>query len=205
VHVGSHLGDGFEKGMKRATPALEEALAACESGSPWLLLENSAGTGATIGRSVDELAVLLDRLDRHPRLGICLDSCHLWVTGVDVTDPAVVAATLAEVDERIGLDRLRCLHVNDARDGLGSNRDRHANVLDGEMGEGLGAFLAHPAVQGLPAILETPGPSNHGPDAAEVRRLKELHSRATGATRPGRSARRPGRTASRGGARKTRG
>jgi deoxyribonuclease-4 len=204
VHVGSHLGAGFDAGLETAAPALEEALAACD-GPTWFLLENSAGTGATIGRSVDELAVLVDRLGRHPRLGICLDSCHLWVTGVDVTDPAVVSATLAEVDERIGLDRLRCLHVNDAVDELGANRDRHANVLDGRMGEGLGAFLAHPAVQGLPAILETPGPDNHGPDAAEVRRLKDLHARATGATRPGRSARRPGRTASRGGARRTRG
>jgi deoxyribonuclease IV len=204
LHVGSHMGDGFEAGLERATPALEEALAACE-GPTWLLLENSAGAGGTIGRSVDELEALVDRLDRHPRLGLCLDSCHLWVSGVDVTDPTTFEATLAEVDERIGLDRLRCLHVNDAAAELGSNRDRHANVLDGLMGEGLGTFLAHPRVQGLPAILETPGPDNHGPDAAEVQRLKDLHARATGATRPGRSARRPGRTASRGGARKTRG
>ena len=204
LHVGSHLGDGFERGMKRAAPALEEALAACK-GPTWLLLENSAGAGGTIGRSLDELAALVDRLDRHPRLGLCLDSCHLWVSGVDVTDPAVYDATLAEMDELVGLERLRCLHVNDAEAELGSNRDRHANVLDGLMGEGLGTFLAHPRVQGLPAILETPGPDNHGPDAAEVQRLKDLHARAAGATRPGRSARRPGRTAPRGGARKTRG
>jgi deoxyribonuclease-4 len=204
LHVGSHLGDGFEVGLERAAPALEEALDAC-AGPTWLLLENSAGAGGTIGRSVDELAALVDRLGRHPRLGLCLDSCHLWVSGVDVTDPAIVAATLAEVDGRIGLDRLRCLHVNDAAAELGSNRDRHANIGSGLMGEGLGAFLAHPDVQGLPAILETPGPDNHGPDAAEVQRLKDLHARATGATRPGRSARRPGRTASRGGARRTRG
>ena len=203
LHVGSHLGAGFEAGLEVAAPALEEALAACE-GPTWILLENSAGAGGTMGRSVDELAALVDRLDRHPRLGLCLDSCHLWVSGVDVTDPAVFAATLADVDERIGLDRLRCLHVNDAAAPLGSNRDRHASVLDGELGEGLGTFLAHPAVQGLPAILETPGPDGHGPDAVEVQRLKDLHARATGATRPGRSARRPGRTASRGGARKTR-
>jgi deoxyribonuclease-4 len=204
VHVGSHLGAGFEAGLETAAPALEEALTAC-AGPTWLLLENSAGAGGTIGRSVDELAALVDRLGRHPRLGLCLDSCHLWVSGVDVTDPDVYAATLADVDERIGLDRLRCLHVNDAAAPLGSNRDRHASVLEGELGEGLGTFLAHPAVQGLPAILETPGPDGHGPDAEEVRRLKDLHARATGATRPGRSARRPGRTASRGGARKTRG
>jgi deoxyribonuclease-4 len=203
LHVGSHLGDGFEAGLERALPALESALDAC-GGPTWILLENSAGAGGTIGRSVDELAALVDRLDRHPRLGICLDSCHLWVSGVDVTDPRSYDATLAEVDGGIGLDRLRCLHVNDAAAELGSNRDRHANVLDGQMGEGLGVFLADPRVQGLPAILETPGPDNHGPDAAEVQRLKDLHARATGATRPGRSARRPGRTASRGGARKTR-
>jgi deoxyribonuclease-4 len=204
LHVGSHMGAGFEAGLKKAVPALEEALAACD-GRTWLLLENSAGAGGTIGRSLDELAALFDRLGHHPRLGLCLDSCHLWVSGVDATDPATFAATLEDVDERMGLDRLRCLHVNDAAAELGSNRDRHANVLDGTMGEGLGAFLADPRVQGLPAILETPGPDGHGPDAAEVQRLKELHARATGATRPGRSARRPGRTASRGGARRTRG
>jgi deoxyribonuclease-4 len=204
VHVGSHLGAGFEAGLKRAAPALEEALAAC-AGPTRLLLENSAGAGGTIGRSLDELAALVDRLDRDPQLGLCLDSCHLWVSGVDVTDPAVFAATLEEIDERIGLDRLRCLHVNDADAELGSNRDRHANLLAGTMGDGLGVFLADPRVQGLPAILETPGPDGHGPDAAEVQRLKDLHARATGATRPGRSARRPGRKASRGGARRTRG
>ncbi len=93
LHVGSHLGDGFAAGMKRATPALAEALAACQ-GPTWILLENSAGAGGTIGRSLDELAALVDRLDRHPRLGLCLDSCHLWVSGVDVTDPAVYEATL---------------------------------------------------------------------------------------------------------------
>jgi deoxyribonuclease-4 len=204
LHVGSHLGAGLEAGLEHASPALEEALDACR-GPTWLLLENSAGAGGTIGRSVDELAALVERLDGHPRLGLCLDSCHLWVSGVDVTDPATYAATLDEVDERIGLERLRCLHVNDAAADLGSNRDRHANVLGGTMGEGLGVFLADARVQGLPAILETPGPDAHGPDAAEVQRLKDLHARATGATRPGRSARRPGRTASRGGARRTRG
>lgn len=204
LHVGSHLGAGFESGLERAAPALEEALAACQ-GPTWILLENSAGAGGTIGRSVDELAALVDRLGEHPRLGVCLDSCHLWVSGTDVTDPDVLDETVGEVDRRIGLDRLRCLHVNDTASPLGSNRDRHANVGEGLMGEELGVFLAHPRLQGLPAILETPGPDGHGPDAAEVGRLKELHARWAPATRPGRSARRPGRTASRGGARKTRG
>ena len=141
-HVGSHLGAGFEAGLERALPALRDVLERC-SDTTWLLLENSAGAGGTIGRSIDELATIVDALDRHPRLGICLDSCHLYVSGVDVGDPETVAATLDEVEQRIGLERLRALHVNDAAAPLGSNRDRHANVLQGELGEQLGAFLAH--------------------------------------------------------------
>jgi deoxyribonuclease-4 len=178
LHVGSHLGAGFETGLERALPPLEEALERCTDRT-WLLLENSAGAGGTIGRSVDELAVLVERLGAHPRLGICLDSCHLWVSGTDVTDTAALDSVVAEVDERIGLDRLRCLHVNDAAAALGSNRDRHANLGDGELGESLGVFLAHSRLQGLPAILEVPGPDGHGPDADEVRKLRELHARWT--------------------------
>ena len=177
VHVGSHLGTGFEAGVKRAVPALRDVLEHC-SETTWLLLENSAGAGGTIGRSVDELAVLVDALGRHERLGICLDTCHLWVSGVDVTDPDAVDATVAEVDGRIGLDRLRALHVNDALDPLGSNRDRHASIGTGVLRTGMGAFLAHPRLQGLPAVLETPGPDGHGPDKAELRRVRTLHTRA---------------------------
>ena len=181
-HVGSHLGTGFEAGVERCVPALREVVELC-SDTTWLLLENSAGAGGTIGRSVDELAILVDALDRHPRLGICLDSCHLFVSGIDVGEPEAVATVLAEVDDRIGLDRLRALHVNDAAAPLGSNRDRHANVLDGELGERIGVFLAHPAVQLLPAVMETPGPDGHGPDAAEVQKLRDLHKRWTRAKR----------------------
>jgi deoxyribonuclease IV len=175
-HVGSHLGTGFEAGLERCVPALREVLELC-SDTTWLLLENSAGAGGTMGRSVDELTALFDALDSHPRLGICLDSCHLFVSGVDVGDPDTVAGAFADLDTRIGLDRLRALHVNDAAAPLGSNRDRHANVLEGELGERLGAFLAHPAVQSLAAVMETPGPEGHGPDAAELQRLRDLHAR----------------------------
>jgi deoxyribonuclease-4 len=143
-------------------------------------MENSAGAGGTIGRSLEELADLVDALDRHPRLGLCLDSCHLYASGVDVTDPAVVDGLVRELDGTVGLDRLRALHVNDSAAPLGSNRDRHASVLAGELGEGLGAFLAHPRFQHLAAYLETPGPDKHGPDAAELGRVRELHARWTG-------------------------
>ncbi len=175
-HVGSHLGAGFEKGLDRTCAALSRVLDRCD-GETWLLMENSAGAGGTIGRSLDELHTLLERLGRHARLGVCLDSCHLYASGYDVTDPAVVDALVQELDGAIGLDRLRALHVNDSATPLGSNRDRHADVLEGLMGEELGAFLAHPAFQHLAAYLETPGPEKRGPDAAEIQKLRDLHAR----------------------------
>jgi deoxyribonuclease-4 len=176
-HVGSHLGAGFESALAKVTAALEQILEGCDSDT-WLALENSAGPGGTIGRSIPELATLVAALGGHPRLGICLDSCHLYASGYDVTDPGAVDALVAEVDETIGLDRLRALHINDSLTPLGSNRDRHANILEGELGEGLGAFLAHPAFQGLDCYLEVEG-AGQGPDENELRKLRELHARWT--------------------------
>jgi deoxyribonuclease-4 len=176
-HVGSHLGTGFEPALERILPAMEQVLELCND-TTWLLMENSAGAGGTVGRSIDELATIYERLDRHPRLGVCLDSCHLYVSGVDVADPAALDALLDELDAAIGLDRLRALHVNDSAAPLGSNRDRHANIGEGLLGERLGVFLGNPRLQGLPAVLETAGPENKGPDANEVRKAKEIRQRA---------------------------
>jgi deoxyribonuclease-4 len=170
-HVGSHLGAGLEVGLERAVPAIEQVLERCNERT-WLLIENSAGAGGTIGRSLDELAAIVDALGRHERLGICLDSCHLFVSGVDITDPAVF-------DARIGLDRLRALHANDAKAPLGSNRDRHDNIGDGLIGDGMGVFLGHQKLQGLPVVLEVPGQDGKGPNAEEIRKLRELHAGAT--------------------------
>jgi deoxyribonuclease-4 len=177
-HVGSHLGSGFEAGLERTAAALAQILERCD-GDTWLLMENSAGTGATIGRSLEELAVLLERLDHHPRLGVCLDSCHLYASGYDVTDRGAVDSLVAELDGRIGLDRLRALHINDSAAELGSNRDRHANIGEGLMGENLGAFLAHPAFQHLSTYLEVPGENKTGPNANEIQKLRDLHARWT--------------------------
>ncbi len=176
-HVGSHVGAGLDAGLERVVGALRLVLDRC-SDATWLLIENSAGAGGTIGRSVEEIALLVERLDRHPRLGVCLDSCHLWVSGVDVTDAAALAAAVDELDDLVGLDRLRALHVNDAAAPLGSNRDRHANMLEGQLGERLATFLAEPRFDGLPAILEVPGRDGHGPDADEVAKLRDLCARA---------------------------
>src|SRR4051794_40776254 len=177
VHVGSDLGAGLEAGLERGLRAMELVLELCND-TAWLLMENSAGAGGTIGRSVEELATIYERLDRHPRLGLCLDSCHLYVSGIDVTDRATLDALLDEVDTSIGLDRLRALHVNDSAGALGSNRDRHANIGEGLLGEQLGVFLGHPKLQGLPAVLEVEGKDKKGPDADELRKTREIRERA---------------------------
>ena len=186
-HVGSHLGAGMDAGLERVVKAMKKVLDRC-SDTTWLLMENCAGTGATIGRSIEELAVIFDRLDGHPRLGVCLDSCHLYASGYDVTDEAALDAALDELDSSIGLDRLRALHVNDSAAPFGSNRDRHANIGDGLMGRKLGVFLRNRRLQGLPAALEVPGEKGHGPNADEVRKAKRLHAAKPRATRakPGR-------------------
>jgi deoxyribonuclease IV len=178
-HIGSHLGAGFEAGIERVCTAMRELLELCGD-RIWFLMENSAGAGGTIGRSLDELATLFDRLDGHPRLGICLDSCHLFVSGVDVTARQALDEALDDLESKIGLDRLRTLHVNDSAAPLGSNRDRHANIGEGLLGEELGVFVAHPILQDLPALLEVPGKEGKGPDADEVSKLKELHARWAG-------------------------
>ena len=175
-HVGSHLGAGMEAGLARCVPALREALE-LSTETTWLLMEDSAGAGGTIGRSLDELVAIFEACDAHERLGICLDTCHLYVSGIDVTDRSALDALLDDLDERIGVDRLRALHINDAAAALGSNRDRHANIGDGLLGEQLGVFLSHPRLQGLPAFLEVPGPDKHGPDAKELSKVRDIHTR----------------------------
>jgi deoxyribonuclease IV len=174
-HVGSHLGRGLDKALDQIVPGLQVVLGERADGGPWLLLENSAGHQGTIGVTIEELALIIDELGRPDDVGICLDTCHLFASGIDITTPEGVEQLLAEVDERIGLDRLRCLHVNDSKLAFGSNRDRHANVGKGEIGEGLSVMLGHPGLQHLPAIAETPGPDNRGPDQAEMDELARLH------------------------------
>ena len=172
VHLGSHLGSGFDAGLERAAPVLERVLELAGDGT-WLLLENTAGAGGTMGLTIEELALVIDRCGRHPWLGVCIDSCHLYASGVDVGDAAALDATLDELDSRIGLDRLKALHINDSQMPLGSNRDRHANVGEGLIGERLSVFLGRPRLQGLPAVLETLGHDGQGgeDDMREVERL----------------------------------
>lgn len=174
LHIGSHLGAGFEPGLVRCVAPLRAALDACSEGL-YLLVESSAGAGGTMGRSIAELARVVEALDGHPRLGVCLDSCHLYASGVDVGDEETVAELVSELKRTVGLERLRCLHVNDSATTLGSNRDRHANIGDGEIGARLAAFVNHPSLRTLPALLETPGADKNGPDASEAAKLRALY------------------------------
>jgi deoxyribonuclease IV len=173
-HVGSHLGIGFDDAVELVEPALRELLE-LTTDKLWLCMENAAGAGGTIGRSIAELAVLTDALDRHPRLGLCLDSCHWWASGVDVTDTDALENALEDLDARIGLDRIRVLHVNDSQTALGSNRDRHEVVGNGVIAGGLATFLGHPAFKGLPAITETW--ENKGEDTEDLDRMRDLRRR----------------------------
>lgn len=173
-HPGSHRSAGLDSCLDRMATAMERVLARSER--TWLLMENSAGQGGTIGRDVEELARVFDAVGPHPRLGVCIDSCHWFVSGVDVRDRAVLDAGLTELDDAIGLDRLRALHLNDSKTPLGSNRDRHANIAEGEIGDGLATFLAHPAFQELGVYLEVPGEGD-GPTSAEIEKARALHQR----------------------------
>jgi deoxyribonuclease-4 len=173
LHPGAQKGEPHRPSMKRAAKVIAAALKDSER-CP-LLLEQTAGHKGLLGRDFDETAELIELAGGGKRLGLCLDSCHLFVQGYDVTDEARLAAVLDEADAKVGLERLRCLHVNDAAAPLGSCRDRHANIGKGEMGKrGLAAFLSEPRFEGLPATLETPGPKRKGPDRKEVTLAKRL-------------------------------
>src|SRR4051794_36099394 len=182
LHPGAQKGEALGPSLKRAAKVIAAALD--DSDSCPLLLEQTAGHKGLLGRDFDETAELIGLAGSGMRLGLCLDSCHLFVQGYDITDAAHLSAVLDEADEKVGLERLRCLHVNDAAAPLGSCRDRHANIGKGEMGKkGLAAFLSEPRFEGLPGPLETPGPIKKGPDRKEVAAAKRLRKAGLDARR----------------------
>ena len=176
LHAGSRKGEPHAASMKRAGKAIAAALA--DTDSCPVLLENTAGTQGPLGRDFGELAELIDLAGGGARLGACLDCCHLLASGFEIRDPESLSAVVEEFDSEVGLERLRCLHVNDSKIPLGGNRDRHANLGEGELGRaGIATFLSEPRFDGLPALLEVPGPDGHGPDRAEIDLAKQLRRR----------------------------
>lgn len=180
LHAGSALKGDVGEAIARAGQVIRAALD--DTDTCRLHLENTAGTGGTLGRSFGELAALLDAAGASARLGVCLDSCHLLASGYDVRDVDAVAETVRAFDEEVGLDRLRSLHVNDSQTALGSNRDRHAALGEGEIGvDGCAAFLSEPAFDGLPTVFEGPGMGGKDVTAEDIRRMRELREQGLAA------------------------
>ena len=187
LHPGSAKQGDVKLAIKRAGTVIKEALSDSER-CP-LHLEDTAGAGGTLGRSFEELAELISAAGSGKRLGVCLDSCHLLASGYDIRTAAGLEETIDDFDRIVGLRRLGALHLNDSQTPLGSNRDRHANVGTGELGErGCAAYLSEPRFEKLPLVIETQGPERQGPTREEVElcfalRKRGQASRARAATR----------------------
>jgi deoxyribonuclease IV len=182
LHPGSAKTGHAGEAIARAGATIHEALA--ESEGCELHLENTAGTGGTLGRSFDELAALLEASGEGKRLGVCLDSCHLLASGYDIRTAKGMSSTLSEATRKLGRGKIRSLHLNDSQTPLGSNRDRHANLGAGELGEqGCMAFLSAPGLQQLPCVLETPGENREGPGRKEIALAMKLRERGIAARR----------------------
>jgi deoxyribonuclease-4 len=173
LHPGSQKTDPLKPSLKRASKVVAAALK--ETDSCPLLIEQTAGHKGLLARDFDQIAALIDGAGDDRRLGLCLDSCHMFAQGYDITDEDHLTAVLDEADAKIGIERLGAVHVNDAAVPLGAHLDRHANIGKGEMGKrGLSAFLSEPRFEGLPATLETPGPEKKGSSKSEVTLAKRL-------------------------------
>ncbi len=176
LHAGSAKQGNVASAIKRAGKLIAQALAETEH-CP-LHLEDTAGAGGTLGRSFEELADLIDASGAGPRLGACLDSCHLLASGYDVRSAAGLTETLDDFTHTVGIERLGSLHLNDSQTPLGSNRDRHARVGQGEIGErGCAAFLSEPRFEKLPVVLETEATPE------EIELCKKLRRRGMAARR----------------------
>jgi deoxyribonuclease-4 len=196
LHPGAHLGDGEAAGIARAAASLDQVLAALPRLRTRVLLENTAGQGSCLGHRLEHLAAIRERLPaaRRRRVGVCIDTCHAFAAGYAIHERNGWRDFLAEVDERLGLATLGCIHVNDSLRPFGSRRDRHAHIGEGLLGTAAFARLvAEPALATVPMILETePGEEmvGHARDLAVLRGLKN-RGRARAGASSGRSKRPP--------------
>jgi deoxyribonuclease-4 len=181
LHAGSAKQGDVPKAINRAGRVVKEALA--ESERCPLHFEDTAGAGGTLGRSFEELARLVDAAGGADRVGICLDSCHMFASGYDVSTREGLADALEDCERLVGLKRLGSLHLNDSQVGLGSNRDRHAILGEGQLGDrGCAVFLSEPRFESLPCVLET-GKDGGAPSAEDVTHAKELRRRGRASRR----------------------
>jgi len=156
VHLGSHLGKGTAVGIANVAGACDQAIAESD-GKTMILLENMAGQKNSVGARFEEIRGILDRVKVDARVGVCLDTCHVYASGFDVESDEAVRNTMGLFDQVVGFDRLKVVHLNDSKGALGSRLDRHENIGKGKIGrKGISAFLHYPGVKERPLIMETP-------------------------------------------------
>ena len=172
-HPGSHVGQGAEAGVRMIAEMLNEVLT--EEQTTTVLLETMSGKGTEMGRNFEELRQILDLVEKKDKMGICLDTCHVWDGGYDIVNN--LDGVLEEFDRIIGLEKLKAIHLNDSLNDLGSHKDRHARIGEGRIGlEALVRVIRHPRLEGIPFILETPNDDEGW--AAEIRTLREAYEKS---------------------------
>lgn len=169
-HPGSHVGQGAEIGIQKIAEILNDVLT--EKQSTIVLLETMAGKGSEVGRTFEEIQAILDLVEKKDKMGVCLDTCHVWDAGYDIVND--LDGVLEKFDRIIGLERLKAVHLNDSMNGLGSHKDRHAKIGEGQIGtDALVKVICHPALENRPFILETPNDDEGW--AKEIELLKERY------------------------------
>jgi deoxyribonuclease-4 len=145
-----------EAGIERFAASLNQIFAAIPDNQTMTLLETTAGQGTALGRSFEEIAAIIERVEQANRVGVCLDTCHIFAAGYDYRTPEMYAEMMDDFERTIGIERLKVIHLNDSKNPLGSNKDRHEHIGDGEIGlEGFRQFVNDPRLKGVPGILET--------------------------------------------------
>ncbi|NXY95581.1 deoxyribonuclease IV [Streptomyces sp. BR123] len=179
VHTGSATGGrareaAYAQVREHMLPLLDELV---HDDDPLLLLESTAGQGSSLCSRTWDFGPYFDALDHHPKLGICLDTCHVFAAGHDLAEPGGAKQTLDLLVDAVGEGRLKLIHANDSKEGVGAHKDRHANIGQGRIGrEAFGELFAHPATEGVPLIIETPGgKEGHAADVALLKELRALH------------------------------
>ncbi|WFS62703.1 deoxyribonuclease IV [Pseudodesulfovibrio thermohalotolerans] len=175
THPGSHLGAGVEVGVRRYAANLDRAIELSGTKKGLVLLETTAGQGTNLGSTFEELAAVIEASAHPDRIGVCYDTCHTFAAGYDIRTPETYAATFDAFDRVIGLDRLKFFHLNDSKNGLGSRKDRHEHIGQGEIGvEGFRNLMRDPRFADVPKTLETPKAEDLQDDVRNLTLLREL-------------------------------
>ena len=176
IHTGSAVDEGHvEKAWKQINKGMMPILSKLKEDDPWLLLEPTAGQGQSLVRKLDDLTRYFEALEWHPKVGVCLDTCHVFAAGHDIKSKGGMKKTIDLLESIVGRERIRLIHANDSMDVLGSLKDRHENLGKGEIGsKPFEEMIAHPAIADAPLILETPGEEpEHGGEVALLRKMRD--------------------------------